>query len=177
MIRTNQKRGFTLVELLVVIGIIALLAAILLPAVRAAFLKADRNKAEIETKALRNAVQSFLNDYGKMPVPKGDHGATDKAYEGGSSQTIITALTANETATGTQIINPRAITYLESQTNSTTGAYLDPWDVQYKLIMDTDYNGKVVYDFDGKTYGTVCIVVSAGPDQRMKTADDITSSK
>ena len=170
----SRRTAFTLVELLVVIGIIALLAAILLPAIRAAFLKADKNKAEIETRSIKNAVQAFLNDYGKLPVPKNDQGGTaDKIYD--DSKTVIRALTANET--GAEIINTRKITYLESQTNSVDGTYLDPWDKQYKLILDVDYNNKVVYDYDAKTYGTVCIAVSAGPDGQWKTTDDIPSSK
>lgn len=170
MIRTNQKHGFTLVELLVVIGIIALLAAILLPAVRAAFLKADKNKAEIETKAIKNAVQAFLNDYGKMPVPVADQGKADREFDNASSKLVVAALTANDNT-----INPRKVTYLEAQTNSVDGTYLDPWDTQYRIVPDTDYDGKTKYD--NKTYGTVCIAISAGPDKQWKSTDDISSSK
>lgn len=163
----QPRKGFTLVELLVVIGIIALLAAILLPAIRAAFVKADRNKAEIECRAIKNAIQAYLNDYGKMPAPAADQG-TDKLYD--DSKVVIKILTANDTTA-----NPRNVAYLEAQTNSVDGSYLDPWDKQYRVALDTGYDNKVTYE--GQTYGTVCIAASAGPKPGWTDGDEITSSK
>lgn len=63
----TQTRGFTLIELMVTIGIIALLIAISLPALRGANISAKRTKAMAN---LRSTVQQFdasANDKGHYP--------------------------------------------------------------------------------------------------------------
>ncbi len=100
-------------------------------------------------------------------------------YKDTDSELIIRILTANDTDQSPRV-NPRNIAYLEAQTNSITGSYTDPWDTQYSIVLDNNYDNKTTYD-DGingsKQYGTVCIAISAGPDKEFKTTDDITSSK
>jgi prepilin-type N-terminal cleavage/methylation domain-containing protein/prepilin-type processing-associated H-X9-DG protein len=64
------KRGFTLVELLVVIGIIALLIAILMPALSAANAHAKTLKCASNLHAIGHAMQQYANDY-KGKIPRG----------------------------------------------------------------------------------------------------------
>ena len=65
--RPTRPRGFTLVEMLVVIGIVAVLAALLLPAVMMA-VNAARNAAMVlEVKQLGDAIEAYKKDKGDYP--------------------------------------------------------------------------------------------------------------
>ncbi|MDP4898770.1 MAG: type II secretion system GspH family protein [Akkermansiaceae bacterium] len=67
--KTNHttRRGFTLVELLVVITIIAALAALVSPQVMRALKKADANTAVSNARQIGLAMFSFQNEYGTFP--------------------------------------------------------------------------------------------------------------
>src|SRR5688572_12991283 len=62
-----KSRGFTLVELMVVISIIALLAALVSVAVARSISKAKETRIELELDNLAGAIEQYKSKYGSYP--------------------------------------------------------------------------------------------------------------
>ena len=64
----RPRAGFTLVELLTVIAIIAILAAMLLPVLAAARTHALKVQAHLQRSDIATAIEKYDSDYGRFPV-------------------------------------------------------------------------------------------------------------
>lgn len=64
-----KSKGFTLVEILVVVSIIGILAAILVPVVARSKTKAKIAMAKVQMNDLAVAIKSYKSDYQRYPLP------------------------------------------------------------------------------------------------------------
>lgn len=168
----ERSSGFTLMELLVTISIIALLAAILLPTINTVIARSEKAEARAEVHAIATSIQAYYNEYSKLPISSG-HGGSDVNLQGNSSKATLKALMGYDVD-----MNPREIPFLKSQTEVVTGnegEFLDPWDNQYGIVIDASYDGKVT--MNGNDVNDICVVYSWGPDASNNSGggDDITS--
>lgn len=88
------KRGFTLVELLVVIVVLAVLAAIVLPKFMDSGKRSKESALKSDLKLMRNAVSLFQTDTGYYPLSLNDLAATTapaKGLDSNGAQQDITA--------------------------------------------------------------------------------------
>lgn len=163
--------GFTLIELLTVIVIIAILAALLFPAVKKVLQKAEINQARGDVKNIEHAIKAFVTEYGYLPATA----TVDTWYDSGSASSIYNVLRATTAST----LNPRKIVFLETPSRKGafdgSGNFLDPWGQVYYLKLDNDYDG--VIDHHGTRRMSV-VVVSYGPnkiqdDPNLSQSDDI----
>jgi type II secretory pathway pseudopilin PulG len=72
MSRRRNRVGFTLVEMLAVIGIIVLLVGILLPTIMSARRNAEKNAVRMELHTIALALDAYKADFGDYPRPPSD---------------------------------------------------------------------------------------------------------
>lgn len=163
--RFSKSTAFTLIELLVVIAIIAILMALLFPALAGAKLSAQKTKAKNDLVGIVAAVKHYYTDYGKYPiVPSGtltdvSFGPNSKPVQANSVLFGVLRAT-NDPST----INPRKVIYMEGSTvknfndprggfndppsgtagTGDVGGFYDPWGTEYMVLVDGSYDNLLV---------------------------------
>lgn len=126
MIRTNGRNGFTLVELLVVVGMIAVLMGAMTTSARAARHRARVQKATSDVKVISQAILAYENynrngsSY-KLPT-------LTRAEAGKDSLGFLLG------ASGTTLSGERIPTLLQTAL-TTGGKILDPWGHPYLVTI------------------------------------------
>ena len=109
MQKTNQK-GFTLIELMIVIAIIGILAAVALPAYQNYTKKARFSEVILATSAVKTQVEVWMQKYGDLP--SNDQVSTTGANAGAMVSSVvwdgtnITATAINDLDSQTYVLTP-----------------------------------------------------------------------
>lgn len=155
------RRGFTLVELLVVVAIIAVLASMGFAGAKAAINNARKVKARKMCVAMDTAVLAFYDEYGHLPAMTGID--TDKEFvtDSGDGVTLVTILMGYESESAT-IENRKRVRYLDAPeakgrrdgvvyrgSGDQVEGLFDPWGGPYRVLLDGDYNEQLDNPFRG----------------------------
>lgn len=194
----RRQRGFTLVELLVVITIIIILAAAGFAGALKAMARAKSTKAHAALTSLEQAVNQFYNEYGRLPAI--NSATSDAQYETAledGKKLLEPLLGKEDTTSGSSTIqNPKQLSFLSvpdgkikgtagidglvyevGSTSKVRGLY-DPWGHPYKILLDNDYDEELSVNVAGTTknlHGRRVAVWSLGADGKSddaKTAAD-----
>ena len=141
-----QPAAFTLLEMMLVIGIIAILAGMLFPVIIGVRARAREKQAAAETRTILMAIKAYRQEYGKWPAQW--QAAQDVTYVTNNYLVIQPLLGSNLVLFDDRQLNPKNKIFLNMQVNTNNpdyaGNYLDPWGIPYVICMDEDGNNSLL---------------------------------
>jgi prepilin-type N-terminal cleavage/methylation domain-containing protein len=138
----EHRSGFTLVELLVVMAIIAFLAAMLLPVIGKARHNARRAAAIAEIKMMETAWLQYYQQYVGWPrfVPMVPIPDSSLETDGFAVEGMIAKVLEGENINGN---NKKRQRFMEFSRRDRSGDPVNPWGGRYYVKFDTDYSGDI----------------------------------
>jgi type II secretory pathway pseudopilin PulG len=168
MQRSRAKLGgWTVIELLVAMGIIAILAGLFLPSAFSIYERAKKARAKNDLTQIVSAINAYYTEYGQYPTT-----ATSNVIygpEGTASNVLFNELQACHVVNGVltpsccsaaDALNTRQIAYISPPCwgtatarsgIGTNGQYYDPWGKPYNIEINAAYNNQIVNPYPDTT--------------------------
>jgi prepilin-type N-terminal cleavage/methylation domain-containing protein len=174
--KTNQQ-GFTLIEVIVAIAVVAILAGIITPSVIKHLDDSKRSRAQNDCLVIGSALGSFYKDIGRWPTMNAAGAATVVLLVSqGNTPTIDTGVATWNTATTNANVDLLS-NHLSANTPKSQTANLYPvppnalaWQGPYQTDFPADPWGNRYAVNIGNIAGNAVWVLSAGPDGKIQTA-------
>jgi len=154
----SAARGFTLIELVVVITVIVILMALLFPAFKGVQDQAKRTQAKNDLTQVVTAVNAFYTEYGQYPYPASvaNTGADAQDFFAGdddNNNKLFDVLRADPNNGTAVTYNPKLIAFFQPTIAKDlnkprsgiggNGRLYDPWNNTYRIRIDNNYNNAV----------------------------------
>jgi type IV pilus assembly protein PilA len=97
----NVQKGFTLIELMIVVAIIAILAAIAIPAYQNYLIRTQVSEGAVLTDGAKTAISEFYSNTGRFPTSNASAGL---ASSGSINGKYVTSVDASGGGTAGQIV-------------------------------------------------------------------------
>lgn len=174
----SRSKGFTLVEIIVILAVISILVAILTPTVLKYIDEARDNRAKEDVKSVSAMLNDLIKDTGQYPGNKLESGNTFLCGPGNvglSGSTWGTSTTCEDLANHLVTNSPGTTASSDDYPSGSgkfrwKGPYLtnlaeDPWGNAYQINASTLAGGNT----------SVTWVISAGPDATFQTSTSSTT--
>ena len=187
-----NKKGFTLIEMVVVLSVVAILAAILTPTIMKNINDSKVARANNEVQVIGAAMASFFKDTGRWPTSNGTSGNPDYLY------ILYGPTTANDMNSGgysrywgksTSVWSGRKDIFENHLMRNQPGTDGTPGGTAYNTTGELRWNGPYLTDLKADPWGVVyssnvislwytggnyeyyaVFVLSAGPDKIAQTS-------
>jgi type IV pilus assembly protein PilA len=139
----SMQKGFTLIELMIVVAIIAILAAIAIPAYQNYLIRSQVSEAMVLTGGTRTAVAEYYSNYGQWPGSNESAGlpATDTSIAG----KYVEKVDVGTAAGGLGLIKATF-----NSTNANTAIQTKTF-----ILSPIDKGGSIAWTCQGTTHGNV----------------------
>jgi general secretion pathway protein G len=165
---SNNNKGFTLIEVIVVAAIIAILAGILVPMIFNQIDESKTSRAQADVRVLANAIMMFRSDTGKWPT-----------WDTSTGTDAVTLLYVPDATAGTTptlsagwggVVAGNITDHIRDNTN----AYYKNWKGPYIPQLNVDPWGHALVINAGafRSPGSPVWVISAGPNGVVDTPED-----